>query len=132
MNVGDINKRNLNKILRWCKDHYGKSKFKSMRTLSVVIDTEMDASGAYCTIQNKIFINPNHHDSFIGVVDTMIHEYTHFRQDINVMYFKYFKKYNYSYENHPYEITATHVAQRDKRKCFRDVFHKRYRKKRYI
>lgn len=128
MNKGDINKRNLEKILSWCKDFYGGSKFKKMDTLNVCIDYTMDAAGAYCTIQNTIFINPIHHTSFIGVIDTMIHEYTHFRQDINVMYFKYFKEYKYSYDRHPYEITATHTAERDKRECFRDVFHKKYNK----
>lgn len=132
MNVKDINKKNLNKILRWCKENYGGSKFKRMGSLKVVIDNSMDAAGAYCTIQNTIFVNPKYHDSFIGIVDTMIHEYTHFRQDINVMYFKYFREYNYSYDRHPYEITARETAARDKRKCFRDVFHKRYRKSQYI
>lgn len=132
MNINDINKKNLNKILKWCKENYGESKFKKMGTLKVVINKTMDAEGAYCTIQNIIFINPNHHTSFIGVIDTMIHEYIHFRQDINFMYFKYFREYNYSYDKHPYEITARKTAARDKRKCFKDVFHKRYRKNEYI
>ena len=132
MNVKDINKRNLNKILKWCKETYGGSKFKRMGSLKIVIDTTLDAEGAYCTIQNIIFINPKHHTSFISVIDTMIHEYTHFKQDINVMYFKYFKEYNYTYARHPYEITARETAARDKRKCFRDVFHKTFRKSEYI
>lgn len=132
MNAKDINKKNLKKILKWCKDTYGESRFKKMDTLKVIIIPTMDAAGAYCTIQNAIFINPKRHDSFIGVIDTMIHEYTHFKQDINVMYFKYFKEYTYNYENHPYEITARETASRDKRKCFRDVFHKRYGKNEYL
>lgn len=129
MNKTDINKRNLNKILRWCKDYYGSSKFKNINTLEVCIDRDMtDAAGCYCSVSNKIFINPDLHTSFIGVIDTMIHEYTHFRQNINVMYFKYFKKYSFNYENHPYEITARTTAERDRRKCFHDVFHKTYKK----
>lgn len=129
MNKGDINKRNLNKILKWCKDYYGGSKFKNVNTLEVHIDGDMnDELGSYCAISNKIFINPKLHTSFISVIDTMIHEYTHFRQDIKIMYFKYLKEYTYNYENHPYEITARSTAERDKRKCFHDVFHKLYKK----
>ena len=132
MNVKDITKKNLDKILQWCKETYGESRFKNVDRLSVVINTDMDAMGSYCTVQNKIFINPKHHDSFIGVIDTMIHEYIHFKQDINVMYFKYLKEYTYNYHNHPYEITARHIADRDKRKCFKEVFHKTHRKDKYL
>lgn len=128
MNKNDINKKNLKRILNWCKDYYGESKFKNIDTLKIYIDDTMDCAGAYCTRQNTIFVNTKVHRSFIDVINTMIHEYTHFRQDINVMYFKYLKVYSFNYENHPYEITATETAERDKRKCFRDVFHKRYNK----
>ena len=128
MNKTDINKRNLNKILDWCKGYYGDSKFKNMNTLDVIIDYSMkDAKGQYCPHSNKIYINPKWHRSFIEVIDTMIHEYTHFKQDIKVMYFKYLDDYSYNYENHPYEHTANKIAERDKRICFHQVFHKRYK-----
>jgi hypothetical protein len=128
MNRNDINKKNLKRILNWCKDYYGESKFKNINTLKIYIDDTMDSAGAYCTSHNAIFINTKVHRSFIDVINTMIHEYTHFRQDIKVMYFKYLKVYSFNYENHPYEITARETAERDKRKCFRDVFHKCYNK----
>ena len=131
MNRSDINKRNLDKILKWCKNHYGESKFKNMHFLDICIDNTMDSCGTYCTVHNTIFINVKYHKTFMDAIDTVIHEYVHFKQDINVMYFKYFKYYKYSYENHPYEITARETAKRDKRQCFRDVFHKKYKKSDY-
>lgn len=126
MNKTDINKRNLNKILEWCKYYYGGSKFKRLSSLSVEIDYTMkDCKGQYCPYSNRIYINPKWHTSFIEVIDTMIHEYTHFRQDIKVMYFKYLDEYTYNYDNHPYEHTANKIAERDKRICFHNVFHKK-------
>tara|TARA_R110000868_G_scaffold117446_1_gene311927 strand:+ start:419 stop:817 length:399 start_codon:yes stop_codon:yes gene_type:complete len=128
MNRTDINKRNLNKILLWCKETYGVSRFKNINYLTVEIDNTIeDAKGQYCPYSNRIYINPKHHTSFIEVIDTMIHEYTHFKQDIKVMYFKYMNEYSYNYSNHPYEHTANKVAERDRRKCFHELFHKKYK-----
>lgn len=124
MNVKDINKRSLEKILVWCKNQYGESKFKNIDTLDVYIDETMNSMGSYCPFHNTIFINPKRHRSFISAIDTMIHEYTHFKQDIREMYYKYLTDYTFNYENHPYEITAKETAKRDKRICYREVFGK--------
>lgn len=126
-----INKTNARKIFRWCKDHYGPSRFNKIKTLKFLFkdnlvddDDRSQLYGVYCPIKNGITVNLPAHDSetILSLIDTIIHEYTHFKQDIKVMYPKYFDYYKYNDKNHPYEITARYRANKDRWLCYREVF----------
>ena len=126
-----VNKTNTKKIFRWCKDHYGLSKFNSQKSLKLIFDDKLLdndgnflAFGEYCPKLNGITINLKTHKehSILTLIDTMIHEYTHFKQDIKVMYGKYVHEYSYNFQNHPYEITARDRAAKDRWLCYRELF----------
>jgi len=128
MNIGDVNKKTLLKILDWCKEKYGPSKFNSMNTLKLRVNNRIKGEcGNYTPVNNTIYVNITAHDSLIEVIDTVIHEYVHFRQDIKNKYHKlYMETYSYNVDNHPYEKTAYGVALNDRRECYNDLFTKKY------
>lgn len=69
--------------------------------------------GEYNVDDNIIYVNPKKHRSLKEWVNTVIHEYTHFKQNIDGMYDKYYTKYGRTYENHPHEVAADRTANRD-------------------
>ena len=104
-----INKRSAKLLLEWCKEKYGPSHYHSIRTLSVRLDTGLEEMGMYFSKPNEIVVNPKNHRSLLEWCGTIIHEYTHFKQNMD----KY-GEYRNSYENHPYEITCNNREDRDK------------------
>lgn len=130
-----VNKINSKKVLKWCKEHYGPSRFNDIKTLKLAFDDNLKmeegvgeegiAVGEYDTQSNTITINLKDLKEMpvISFIDTIIHEYRHFKQYKSIRkYNKYLKYYSYNYENHPYEKTANKIAKRDRWQCYREVF----------
>lgn len=127
MNIKDVNRKNALRIIQWCFQQYGSSKFnKDVLTLKVQQKYKVDPNwyGAYEAETNTIFVFKKPIKSFIEFVATIIHEYQHYLQDDD-MYEKYLE-YRKSYHFHPYEIKAEKIAQRDKRKCIKELYSKKY------
>jgi len=113
--------------LEWCINKYGESKYNDNKTLKLTVDSNLkdkDDDGIrkpitawYHPSTNEIRLNFKKIHSLKELVGTVIHEYTHFLQDINVMYHKYTEEYGISYENHPYEKTANAREERDWKEC---------------
>lgn len=114
-----INKRSASLLLNWCKEKYGPSHYQNIKTLKIRLDLTLDSLGQYFPYPNEIVINPKNHRSLLEWCGTVIHEYTHFTQDMC----KYLE-YRNSYENHPYEITCNNRAKRDKLEARRFVLGK--------
>jgi hypothetical protein len=114
-----INKRSANILLNWCKEKYGSSHYQNIKTLKVSLDPDLATLGQYFPYPNEIVINPKRHRSLLQWCGTMIHEYTHFTQDMR----KYLE-YRNSYEKHPYEITCNNRADRDRIEARRFVLEK--------
>jgi len=94
----------------WCRDKFGESKFNN--DFSVKISrTDKSKFGCYLDDLDTIQVNLNMHKSLIELCDTVIHEFTHYLQDMG-MYDVYFDKYNRNYNNHPYEISADNKAKK--------------------
>jgi hypothetical protein len=104
-----INKRSSKLILSWCIEKYGPSSYANVKTLTIKLDPTLDCFGQYFPYHNQISVNPKMHRSLISWCSTIIHEYTHFQQDM----IKY-TEYKTSYENHPYEISCNNRGDRDK------------------
>ena len=104
-----VNKRSANLLLEWCKERYGPSQFANIKTLTVKLDPTLDGLGQYLPTPNQIVLNPKKHRSLLEWCGTVIHEYTHFGQDM----YKY-SEYRNVYEKHPYEVTCNNRADRDK------------------
>lgn len=114
-----ISKRSANLLLAWCKEKYGPSQYQDIKTLTVRLDPELDYLGQYFPYSNEIVVNPRRHRSLLEWCGTVIHEYTHFTQDL----YKY-DDYRNRYEKHPYEITCNNRANRDKIEARRFIFGK--------
>jgi len=104
-----INAKSAQLLLSWCKEKYGPSQFANIKTLTVKLDSTLDCCGQYFPNANEILLNPRRHRSLLEWCATVIHEYTHFGQNM----YKY-AEYRNSYENHPYEITCNNRAEKDK------------------
>jgi hypothetical protein len=119
-----INKRSAKLLLGWCIERYGPSQHADLKTLTIIIDPALDSFGEYRPYENIIVINDKWHRSLVSFCSTIIHEYTHFTQDM----YKY-AEYRNSYENHPYESTANNRGERDKYEARRWLLSKLRKKK---
>lgn len=71
--------------------------------------------GYYDPIENKIHIYKAAHSSFVEAMDTIVHEYTHYLQDLRA--YMIFQKTGTSYQDNPYEIEAREMGKRYKMAC---------------
>lgn len=111
----------------WCYFKYGRSIWNvaplrvsicnTMRKLCGYYETyELETTEGWETIA-MIRINPSNHSTLKSVVETVIHEYIHHLQQID-MYERYFSL-GYNYSDHPFEKEASAVALRDTDECFK-------------
>lgn len=112
-----ISKKSARLTLDWCVNRYGVSIHNDILTLDIKFRSKLEFYGEYDVDDNVIYLNPTKHKTLVEWVNTIIHEYTHFRQNIDVMYTKYYVKYGRTYENHPHEVTAHRVANQDQREA---------------
>ena len=113
-----INRKHIVWMFGWCKAKFGESKFNPNFHVKVS-RKEKDKLGCYIDDQGIIQVNLNAHKSLLDLCDTVIHEYTHYLQDMS-MYTTYFLKYNKNYNNHPYEISANNKAKKWKKELRRN------------
>jgi len=95
-------RRIINCVLDFCKSTLGTKRKKSPLKLSV---RNIDGAefGHYSPTLNLIMINTFECDTLDMVTRTVIHEYTHYLQDMR-SYFKLYKKHGYA--EHPQELEA--------------------------
>jgi hypothetical protein len=102
MNIGDIKKKHLLLALSWCQKKWNKSEFKRTFPKLSLTSKRKNFYGIYLSRSNLIIISKPRHNSAIDIFGTVIHEYTHYLQNME-------KYSNYQYKNklkHPYEKTA--------------------------
>jgi Zn-dependent peptidase ImmA (M78 family) len=105
----------IDPIYHWCCNEYGFSKYqKDFPTISVDRRGKVKL-GYFDYTTNHIHIYLNTHDFLSELIDTIIHEWTHYLQSPTWLT-RYNKSYNYL--DNPYEIRACRIAERDKMKCF--------------
>lgn len=107
----------VDKIFEWCKKKYGRSKYNG-RYPEVVFRKgdyyDGEEWGYYDEIDQCIYINRDKHETVADLVDTMIHEYTHYLQ--NMHHYQIISKYLDPHE-HPMEISAENAAEKDGPEC---------------
>lgn len=112
------------KVYEWCKTRYGRSKYNG-RYPDIVFRKRDYLTGEdwgyYDEQDNLIFVSKDKHHNIEDLVDTVIHEYTHYKQNIKVD-FRVLSKYFEFDDQHPLEIEARTVAQRDSPICLKEVF----------
>ena len=93
--------------LEWCNIHFGKCKRKR-RELIFELNPKKKINkrayyGYYCFYRNKLTVCINNCETLLDIVQTVIHEYTHYLQS-RTKYEYYLKVYSYS--TNPYEKEA--------------------------
>ena len=108
--------------LEWCKKKWGLSKFQDdfpkLRCYK-----KGDGGGYYGHYDdenNTIVIYVHPHPDVLTLVETVIHEYTHYKQNVEENYDKYAARYS-NYNDNPYEKTAINRSARWKERCFKDI-----------
>jgi len=110
------------KIIDWCENRYGLSKFQStFFKLRVYKHKKIQADegtqfGSYCENKNLLTIYLVSITSVELLIQIVIHEYTHYLQPIKTYYKDLWDHYG-GYKKHPLEIEAWEVAYRDYRIC---------------
>lgn len=124
-----VDRWTLSRTLQWCIIKYGHSKFQdTFPNFSLTSTVTHDMDGFYEPDENKIYINSRIKTARCAV-STMIHEYTHYKQNISEMYDRYYEVHGYNYDNHPYEVAARRIAMRDVDLCIRQTFKNKVTKK---
>lgn len=119
----EINRKLALKVLNWCYDTLGKSRFNGPKP-KLIVHNKMSKENLYGYYTfNKNVINvyiPK--SNVIDFIDTIIHEFWHYKQNVRKMYDKYVYKYGYDYDdNHPCERSAIKKAKRLRKKCYNEI-----------
>jgi Zn-dependent peptidase ImmA (M78 family) len=117
-----LTRSHINKILDWCINTYGKSNFN--KQIPVVEFKKPDYSNEDCMafydeIEGLIFINKEQNTTLYDLANSIIHEYTHYKQ--NMKHYQILSLYLPDHKN-PMEIEAEKVAKKDTKKCLKEVF----------
>ena len=115
MNVTHVNKFWGKKIVEWCIDNLGESKYQDTPPRIILYNRNNKIYGYYNEEKNIIVIYLKKHKSFKSFIGTIIHEYTHHLQNIEGKYYKILKKSGY--KKHPFEIEAYNNELKYVREC---------------
>lgn len=113
----------VNKIFDWCVKNYGRSKHRKefpeiMYRKAGYMNEDPRVMAFYDEEDAVIFINKDDHNSLYQLANSIIHEYTHYKQNQN--HYHILSQY-LPYHKHPLEIEANKVARRDTRKCVKEI-----------
>lgn len=110
------------KILTWCEEKYGPSKYNkgypSIEFRKERYPDEENQDGYYDDITNSIFVNRDTHTKVEELVKTIIEEYVHYLQSPSE-YQKLAEMHSY-YDN-PYEKEAKKIAKKDYKECLENM-----------
>jgi Zn-dependent peptidase ImmA (M78 family) len=124
-NIPKVNRSSALKVYEWCKKKYGRSKFNG-RYPDIYFRkpdyTTEDVWGLYDCEDNYIYINSDMVKNIEELTSTVIHEYTHYKQNMRVDWRVLSKYFDPTSNDHPLEKEAEDVSQRDTHSCIKEVF----------
>lgn len=107
-------------VIDYCSKIIGMSEFQKELPRIILYDRKCkcpinkNCYGYYKETENIIVLFKPQHKSLISFIDTIIHEYIHYTQDMT----KYdMLEMEYGYEKHPYEIEALKISNELKYRC---------------
>ena len=115
----------INAVIEWCKENMEYPKHhKYYPTVEVKYYKNKKANGDYSSRSRIIRIFVNNHKSIEDLVDTCIHEYTHYLQMPKEAHQIEYNKFNNTkgYYDNPYEIDARTKAKQYTPKCLNDLY----------
>lgn len=109
-------------IITWCISKFGTRKYCPNVSVVNVKDRKEPDYAWYEPDRHtpEITINITPTSNVQNLVDSLLHEYTHYLEpNFQQRYEEYEKKYDY--DHHPLEKKARKVAKKHRRKCFNDI-----------
>jgi len=119
--VEDLDRATLREVVKYatqyCTDTFGTRKKKIPFSVSIVKQRGGEpAYGQYCPYDNKLFVYHNNCPTVKLVIQTVIHEYTHYMQPVKSKYSKLMDIYGY--DRHPMEVEAREMEQEYYKDCW--------------
>ena len=107
------------KVIDWCVDEFGLSKYYEHYPYIEIDMDEVDLMGEFVGDNNEIIVYPNAMDNMDDFISTVIHEYSHYLQRLS-WYTRYI---NMGYEgvDNPYEMIAETIAINNRKLCKKDI-----------
>jgi hypothetical protein len=117
----------VKKTIKWCQTNFGlynrrKNKFK----YSIKIQSREDfkaigckAMGSFNCKTNTLTVFHDNNDTVRDLVQTTIHEYTHYLQPVATYYYKYSKIFKY--DENPFEVEAFKNEKKYYKKCWKSI-----------
>jgi hypothetical protein len=112
-NTWDFDFNDADKLLDWCVDKYGMSKYHDDIPWLDFNQDDLGIMGEYQADSNTVIIYPDYIKSYDDLVETIIHEFQHYLQ--SPMWFERYYNMGHSYDTHPYEIYAETISSNDKK-----------------
>lgn len=114
----ELSKMDMLVVLDWCKKKLGRSKYYSIKKLKLRINTKTNYLGLFDTGKNTIHVNPDAHENIVHLIETIIHEYVHFKQNPKE-YDRLRRVFDFEdYFEHPHEQEAETIALNLGRICY--------------
>lgn len=118
----ELTRKHIMDMVEFCKLKWGKSMYHKDFPRVRVYHSSNGKCGHFNYEKNILCVFISTHSNWVEVCDTVIHEYTHYLQDMEGMYETYMTKYYRSYDNHPYEITARNRGEKYKWECLKYIW----------
>lgn len=116
-------RRTAELALHWCRLKWGKSRWvEGWPRLRVLRASRQEFYGWYNERLNLITLRLDWHESPLDLVETVIHEYCHYGQDIAGRYDRLAQEYGeLPYEAHPLERQAYRRQRRWGARCLEEI-----------
>ena len=125
-----INRKNGILVYNWCKQYFGRNPKLGTYPRFIFHRTKIDGKclGEFNPWTNtiRIYYKPfeDKNRRLLTFINTIIHEFVHYHQDIK----KKYQKINDSYENNPLEIEANTLAKLLQYECYEQIFRNKNKK----
>jgi hypothetical protein len=118
-----VDRRTAELALDWCRAKWGKSRYvKGLPRLRLLKRSRQELYGWYNERINLITLRLDWHESPLDLVETVIHEYTHYGQDIAGRYDRLAEEYKaLPYDHHPLEKQAYKRQARWGARCLAEI-----------
>lgn len=120
MNIYDLGPKAAKFALEFCIKTFGTK--PGLEVPKIIVHRTPSPEGlfgCYDSAENIIHVYRIAHTSFVEAMDTIVHEYTHYLQNLDAYYM--FEKTGTSYDENPYEIEARNFGAAYKYACKRYV-----------
>ena len=130
--LNKLSTREQKKIVRltvkWCKEFFGVNN-RRKNDLAIFVGKQPARQvkvygkfyGCYDCEKNVLNIYPEHNPTIKSLIQTVIHEYTHYTQPIRSKYYKLDEQYGY--QNNPFEVVAR-VNEKLYKNCWKTIVEK--------